>query len=340
VEFSHQGNITMNTRVFSKSVLVVLCTFLTYGLNACQVTEPEKITVGVVNFVVALQPVFEGFKQGMAELGYSEGENIIYIYREATNQNELNPIANEFVASKVDLILSISTPATIAAKEATGETRIPVVFAPVTDPVSAGLAESLSNPGGNLTGITNLGSESRRLEWLLKLAPETKEIYIPYNPKDPSAAAALVTARSAALELGVDLVTREASDDEQMTAAINEMPVDADAVFMLPEGLAINHIQEFVNTTINRQLPLSGPTTTQVEAGALVSYGLDLFSAGEQAARLADQIIRGIDPAVLPIEEAEFNLAINLNTAEAIGLKIDPDILNQADEIFRSNTIP
>jgi putative ABC transport system substrate-binding protein len=138
----------------------------------------------------------------------------------------------------------------------------------------------------------------------------------------------------------VDLITREASDDEQMTAAINEMPVDADAVFMLPEGLAINHIQEFVNTTINRQLPLSGPTTTQVEAGALVSYGLDLFSAGEQAARLADQIIRGIDPAVLPIEEAEFNLAINLNTAEAIGLKIDPDILNQADEIFRSNTIP
>jgi putative ABC transport system substrate-binding protein len=103
---------------------------------------------------------------------------------------------------------------------------------------------------------------------------------------------------------------------------------------MLPEGLAIEHIQEFVTTAIERKLPLAGPTTTQVKEGALLSYGLDLSSAGEQAARLADQILRGTDPAVLPIEEAEFYLAINLETAAAIGLEIPEPILNQADEIF------
>jgi putative ABC transport system substrate-binding protein len=119
-----------------------------------------------------------------------------------------------------------------------------------------------------------------------------------------------------------------------MKAAIAATPTDVDAIFMLPEGLAVNNTQEFVRTSIERGLPLSGPTTTQVGEGALVSYGLDLFAAGQQAARLADQILRGTDPAVLPIEEAEFYLAINLETAEAIGLKIPDSILNLADEIF------
>jgi putative ABC transport system substrate-binding protein len=325
----------MNRKVFQGALVSLLCILFTGGLSACQAKEPETITVGVVNFVEALFPVFEGFKEGMEGLGYMEGEEITYIYREATTQAELGPIAQEFVESNVNLILSISTPATIAAKEATAETGIPVVFAPVTDPVDAGLAESLSHPGGNLTGVTNLGSESRRLEWLSKLAPGIKNIYVPYNSKDRSAAAALVTAQEAASELGLVLITREATDNDQMKAAIDETPEDVDAIFMLPEGLAINNIQGFVTTAIKRKLPLSGPTTAQVEAGALVSYGLDLFSAGQQAARLADQILRGTDPAVLPIEEAEFHLALNLKTAEAIGLEIPEPLLNQANKIYR-----
>jgi putative ABC transport system substrate-binding protein len=275
----------------------------------------------------------EGFKEGMTELGYIEGENITYIYEGLSDSiDRLDSIAQGLVAADVDLILSITTPATQAAQRATAGTDIPVVFVPVTDPVGAGLVDSLKQPGDNITGVTFGAQEGRRLEWLVQIVPTIEQIYIPYNPEDRSAVLALEMASAAATTLGVELITRQARDHEEITAAIENIPEEADAIFILPDSLVAGRIAEFVEL----QLPLSGANPTLVEnCGVFTSYGMEQTSSGKQAARLADQVLRGVKPSDLPVETAEFYLAINLKTAKAIGLDIRDEILLQANIIVR-----
>jgi putative ABC transport system substrate-binding protein len=293
----------------------------------------ETFTIGVINLAPGLDDVVEGFKEGMTELGYIEGENIAYIYEGATDRiDKLDSVAQGLVAADVDLILSVTTPATQAAQRATADTDIPVVFVPVTDPVGAGLVDSLRQPGGNITGVTFGVQEARRLEWLIQVAPTIEQIYIPYNPEDRSAVLALEMVREAAAALDVELITREARNDEEVMAAIENIPEEADAIFLLPDSLLGGRANKFVEL----QLPTSAANPNDLtDHGVLTSYGIEQMSAGKQAARLADQILQGIKPADLPVETAEFYLAINLKTAEAIGLDIPDEILLQADIIIR-----
>lgn len=271
----------------------------------------------------------------MEVLGYVEGINIIYIYDgPKTTREELFQVATQLVESEVDLILALTTPAAQEVQKATAVSKTPVVFMPVTDPVGSGLVTKLSQPDGNLTGVTNLSSENLRLEWLLKVAPTIKKIFITYNSNDPSANYAYEVALAAAAEKNLELISEPVTDIDQMRQAIQDMPEDAEAIFMLPDGMAISAIKDFVDIAIQHNIPLCAPTTTQVEEGALMSYGLDLGLASEQAAGLADQILKGENPAVLPVEESDFYFALNIKTAEEIGLSLSDSILNQAKFIF------
>jgi putative ABC transport system substrate-binding protein len=273
----------------------------------------------------------------MDELGYQEGRNITYVYQgPAASIAELDSIAGGLVAAKVDLILALSTPATQAAQRATSGTDLPVVFAPVTDPAVAGIVADLRRPGGNITGVALGGdSEARRLEWLLKLAPSARRIYVPYNSDDASARSSLAAIRAAAPKLNVELQPREARDAAEISAAIAGMPADAQAVFLLQDSLVAARTDDFVKATIGRRLPLSVPTDEQVRRGALVAFSASLAPLGAQTARLADQILKGGRPADMPIETAEFFLTINLQTAEQIGLDIPDAYIRQADHIVR-----
>jgi putative ABC transport system substrate-binding protein len=239
------------------------------------------------------------------------------------------------VEADVDLILSVTTPATQAAQRAAADTGTPIVFVPVTDPVASGLVKSLRQPGGNITGVTFGFQEGRRLEWLLQIAPAIEEIYIPYNPEDRSAVLALEMARTTAVELGVTLITPEIHTSEDLAAAIEHIPEEADAMFLLPDSLISSRGAEPIHAAIERHLPVSGVNSAAVRDGALVSYGMEQTDSGKQAARLADQIFQGVKPADLPVEMAEFYLAINLQTAETIGLDISDEVLLEADIIIR-----
>jgi putative ABC transport system substrate-binding protein len=313
-------------------ILIVLSIITGLLLTACGGGQ-KTYTTGVINLSQNQDATVKGFQEGMTELGYTEGETITYIYEGATdNIDKLDSVAQSLVAADVDLILSITTPATLAAQRVTVGTNIPVVFVPVTDPVGAGIVDSLRNPGGNITGVTFGIQEGRRLEWLIQVVPTIEQIYIPYNPKDRSAVLALDTVSEAATELDVELITREARNPEEVVAAVENIPEEADAIFLLPDSVVGAHTTEFVEL----QLPTSGPNPEALEThGILTSYGWERTAAGKQAARLADQIFHGIKPANLPIETAEFYLAINLKTAEAIGLDIPDEILLQADFIVR-----
>jgi putative ABC transport system substrate-binding protein len=296
----------------------------------------KSYTIGVINLAPTLEDTLTGFKQGMTDLGYVEGKNVTYIYSgPAGGIDKLDGIAQDLVNAKVDLIFSISTPATQAAKKATAGNNIPVVFGILTDPVGAGVVASLAQPGGNVTGVTFGPQESRRLEWLTKIDPAAKRVYIIYNPDDSSAKLAFKTANATAATLGLEIVPQEARNSDEIAAALANLPDDIDAIYLLPDSQTEAKLADILAVASTRHLPVSVANIDRVKDGPLYSYAMKLGPTGQQAARLADQILKGTKPADLPVETTEFFLAINLKTAQAIGLTIPDDILSQADTIYR-----
>jgi putative ABC transport system substrate-binding protein len=304
---------------------------------ACDNGKSRIFTVGVLNISRNLNESLVGFKKGMSELGYIEGKNIRYLYDGPTREiSKLSAAARNLLAAKVDLILTITTPATLAAKEVTAGSGLPVVFAIVTDPVEAGIVQSMRQPGGNITGVTFGPQEARRLEWLVRIAPDIRQIYAPFNPNDKSPVLALKMARSAAAKLGVELITRQAHDPETLEDAVLNIPAEADAVFFLPDSYIATRLPDFADTAVKRKLPFSVANIMDVKNyDILTSFGIDQHLCGKQTARLADQIFEGARPADLPVEVAEFYLAINLKVAKAIGLTIPDEILRHAHIIIR-----
>jgi putative ABC transport system substrate-binding protein len=194
----------------------------------------------------------------------------------------------------------------------------------------------MRQPGGNITGVTFGPQEAMRLKWLIRIAPEIKRIYVPFNPKDKSPVLALKMVRNAAAKLGVELITREVHDPETREDAVLNIPAEADAVFALPDSYIGTRISDLAATATKRNLPLSAANIMYVRSyDVLTSFGIDQHLCGKQTARLADQIFKGARPADLPVELAEFYLAVNLKTAKTIGLTIADEILRQAHLIVR-----
>jgi putative ABC transport system substrate-binding protein len=314
--------------------IISLMVLVGMALAGCSPAKPNLITIGVVNGTPVLDPILQDFKASMVELGYIEGENVEYVYEGPPAKIEdLDGVVARVLEHDVNLILSLSTPATQAAKRGTEGMNIPVVFAPVTDPVAAGIVESWEQPGGNITGVSTGLSEGRRLEWLIDVDPIIKRIYVPHNPDDGSSKVALSFVKDAAEKLGVELVIHEVHSPEDVQAAIHNIPADVDAFFMLPDSLVTAAVEDIIQLSIEKHLPMSPAGASDVKAGGLIS--LNHPAIARQAAGLADLILQGVAPKDLPIETAEFALVLNLQTAQAIGLVIPDSILRQTDEIIR-----
>ena len=312
-------------------LLVVTLTGLLLG--ACGAESQRTYTIGIVS-LVELPDLMAGIKSGMAEMGYVEGQNITYIYEgPAGTPDALEPMVERLLEAQVDLIISITTPATLVAKKLTAGTAVPVVFAPIVDPVQAGIVPSLKQPGGNLTGVTIGGSEGRRLEWLKQLSPELKRAYLPYNPNDPATVTGLAAMKASAAQLQIELVTRETFSPEDVEQALKDAPRDVDAIILLADSLVATRAQDFARLAIERRVPLTSPNT--VELGALMAFGSNFTTVGKQTARLVDKIFKGSPPSEIPVETAEFFLQINLKSAAAIGLSIPDSILQQAHTVVR-----
>jgi len=291
--------------------------------------------VGVINLNHDLEKVFGGFKKRLAEKGYIEGKNVAFIYNGSrTDIVDLENDLQAMISQKVDLILSITTPATKKAKQLTAGTGIPVVFAPVFDPVASGIVESLLKPGGNITGIKVGGSSGKALEFFLKVAPGTKNILVPYSKNNTATAQSLHELQIAAAKLKIQLSVREVSNSNELQQLLEKMPAENDAIWLLNSHFLVSHTPYFIEAAIRQKLPL-GSSTSQVDGGVLLTYGQDASRTGEMAADLASKIFRGAPPASLPVEQTDFFLGLNLKTAKAIGIDISDDILHVADTIIR-----
>lgn len=322
----------------SSLAVVILVLIIGLVLTACggNTQAKETYTIGIVNILPVLDNLITSFQDGMAELGYVEGENVTYIHKEAIAPNELDQVLKEMVAADVDLIFSTTTVSTRAAQQATANTGIPIVFTPLIDPVAAGLVKSVKQPGGNSTGLIFGVPETRRLQWLVQVVPGAKHIYVPYNPENPASVAVVEAISKTAADLGVSLITHKVRNAEEVEAAIQNIPAEADAVFALAvDGLISARSYDIVQAALALNLPTSSANADSVYDGTVVGYGPSDSSSGKQTARLAGQILKGIKPADLPLETAEIFLAINLKTATDIGLEIPDEILRQADNIVR-----
>lgn len=316
--------------------LISLFIILALLLAACGGDDEEKTTsytVGILNPLDIFEPGVEGFKAGMANAGYVEDDNVTYIYAgpQMTPETRVEA-AQALVDADVDLIFTIATPGAQAVQSVT--TEIPIIFTLVTDPIGAGLVESWSAPGGNITGISDSNPDPRRLQLLVQVDPSIERIYVPHDPSIQAVQVVLASVIEAAEALDIEIVTEGLSTDEAILAAIDNMPDDIDAVFMLPDITMSAFSDEWGVAAVARQLPFSPGSGTNME-NVLMTFGVEFFPAGKQAARLAFQVLNGSPVEALPVEVLDFSLTINLVTAEAIGLEIPDAIVNLADIIIR-----
>ena len=329
----------MSNQLFIYFIRIALASLIVSLLTACG-SESEAsdapVTVGLVtNNPNGLRNI-QGFRDGMADLGYIEGETITYIFDESpTAGDELDAVLQKMVETQVNLIFTAGTPTGVAAHRITRGTDIPVVFGVIADPIAAGVVEDLMRPGGNMTGVKLSENQGRRMELLVDIVPDVQQILVPYDPTDPASTSAVDQLKALAADLEVDLVEGQAQNDDDVTRLLDTIPENIDAIFLVPGTTVNRRLDDILAVAGTRQLPVSGPSTIQVEQGALTTYGFVHHQVGIQAARIADQILRGMDPGLLPVEEAEFYLAINLQAAEAIGLEVSQEILRQAEIIVR-----
>ncbi|MDH3348803.1 MAG: ABC transporter substrate-binding protein [Desulfobulbaceae bacterium] len=293
-------------------------------------------TVGHLYLSEVDRTTFDGFKDGMIDFGYKDGETVNYISgKSIVDIAKLRSAADLLVTEGVDLIFVSSTPATLAVRDATYNYKIPVVFCPVNDPVASGIVKDISQPGGNITGIRLAIGDQRRFQLLKEIDPNVAKVFFPYTSHDKSALKTLQQIEKVAGRIGVTIVRAPTEGKEAVAEMLRNIPEDINAIFIPRDSTMESYVASFVNISYKRKIAISAPSSLQADAGALFSYGHNHYQLGVQASRLASQILRGSEPGVLPIETAKYYLDINLKSAKLIELDISEDLLRQADRIIR-----
>lgn len=298
--------------------------------------EPASYTIGVLLYSASLMPVVDGFQQGLA--GHMPDASITYEIEQTVNTpGALLDGANRLVKQEVDLIFTVTTPAAFAAQQATQETPIPIVFAYSYDPVGEGLAQSMSDPGGNLTGVQIGGFIEKELYWLVTVGTEMQTIFAPFNPADASAVLSRDKLLEAAEKLNVNVITPEVFSPDDARITLEALPDQADGILILADGMVGSQAATAAHLGIERGIPTAGFDQQHIEEGVLLSFGVERHTVGQQAARLAHEIFKGTSPSDLPIEIAEFYLSVNLKTAQASGIALSDDTLLQANGVIIRN---
>ena len=279
-----------------------------------------------------------GFRQGLHETGYTEGRNVAIEYRGADDQiDRLPALAADLARRQVSLIAAVGSPTSaLAAKSAT--TTIPIVFLNAADPVKIGLVASLNRPGGNVTGVTELGADlgAKRLGLLRELVPSATSIAVLVNPNRPGVDAQVAQAQQAAQAVGLQVHILEASSERDFdTAFLTLVKLRAGALVISADALFNNHDDRIIALARRYSIPTIYEWREAVAAGGLISYGTELSYVYRQNGILAGRILKGEKPSDLPVLQAtKFETVINLRTAKALGLTIPPGVLAIADEVI------
>jgi putative tryptophan/tyrosine transport system substrate-binding protein len=277
------------------------------------------------------------FRQGLEQTGYFEGKNVTIEYRWADGHYDLLPaLATELVHRRVGVIAAAGTPAAVAAKSAT--TATPIVFSTAADPVALGLVPSLNRPGGNITGITNLGVElvQKQLEALHQMVPTAIIVAGLVNPTFPASESQSRDLREAARKLGLQLHILDATTERDLDTAFERMvQLRAAALVVGPDSFFLSHRHHIGELAMRHAIPAIYYDRDFAAAGGLMSYGVSIRDGYRQVGVYVGRILKGEQPKNLPVQEStKFELVINLKTARALNLEISRDLLLIADEVI------
>ena len=281
---------------------------------------------------------YEMFRQGLRELGYVDGTNIVIEYRFADGQfDRLPALAAELVQLKVDVIVTAVTQASLAARDATK--TIPIVIAGVSDPVGSGLIENLARPGGNITGTSSQTSEvvGKSLELLKEVIPGIVRVAALWNSSNVVFQTKMLKeAETAAAALRIQLKVFGGRDADELGGAFAAIAHEhADALLVLADPFLISRQKNIVDFALKQRLPAIYATKEHATVGGLMAYGPNINGQFRRAAAYVDRILKGAKPSDLPVEQpTQFELAINLKTAKVLGLTIPPTLLARADEVI------
>jgi len=342
VDLPQYGAVHEDGRRMSGRLAWILVCALPFVLSAPvegqQTKQAPRVGYLAAVSATADAPRLEAFRQGLRELGYVEGQNIVIDYRhEQRAFDRLPALAAELVALQPDVLVAVTTNAALAAKKSSA--TIPIVFMGVTDPIGAGLVESLARPGGNSTGITNIAATltGKRLALLKEAFPKVSRVAVLWDPKAPGSAPQWKESQAPAQELGLQLYSMEVSAVEKYDSAFKDA-VNARnaAVWVTLNPLANSNQEQIARLAIDNRLPSICARSDYAENGCLMSYGPGYSTEGRDGARYVDRILKGAKPADLPVEQpTKFELVVNMKTAKQIGVTVPQSLLFKADKVIR-----
>jgi putative tryptophan/tyrosine transport system substrate-binding protein len=312
---------------------------ITTPLGAAQPrTKPPAVAYLGSGTSNATAPSVEAFRNALAALGWVEGRTITIEYHFAEGRFERLPgLAAEIVGKPVDLIVTLPTPATVAAARAT--TTIPIVGVSVADPVGLGLAKSLARPGGNVTGLSfsfSFDVWAKQLQILKDTAPRAKRIAVLINPLNPGHPPGTTHVKAAAQTLGLSVRFLEAGSPEAIDAAFAALAQEPpDALIVLADSMFSSYASRIGLLSMRQRLPTMHGTRLNLEADGLILFAPNLVAQAAQAAAYVDKILKGAKPGELPFEQPNrFELVVNLRTARALGLAVPQSVLLRADQLI------
>ena len=321
---------------------LVLCAVVA-TLAAPSVAQQPTTKIARIGYLAGVSasadaPRWEAFRQGLRELGYVEGQNLVLHERHlGRDLDRLPEAAAELVATKPDILVAVTTNAALAAKRAAG--NLPIVFMGVTDPIAAGLVESLPRPGTNATGITNVAAvlAGKRLEILKKTIPRLSRVAVLWDPQAPGSLPQWKESHQPAGQLGLQLWSMEVSSAERYEPAFKDaVKAGNGAVWITLNPLANSNQKLIAEIAASHRLPSICARSDYAENGCLMAYGPSYSSEGSSGARYVDRILKGAKPDELPVEQPTiFELVVNLQTAKRIGVTIPRAVLVQADVVIQ-----
>jgi ABC-type uncharacterized transport system substrate-binding protein len=308
----------------------------TWPMTARAQQAGRLVRIGFLSGGAGPNPNVYGFQQGLRQLGYVEGQNLVLIYRWAAAQRaSVVDLARELLDLNVDVLASHTTEAITAIRSL--NTAIPVVMTAISDPIGNGLVASFARPGGNTTGVTLFSNElaGKRLAILNQVVPQLRRVAILAERDRPPTATLVSETQTAAETLHLALQTFEVRPEEIADALRSIEQEHADAVIVQQNLSFTPHLRQIADLAISYRLPTVHPTREFVEAGGLLAYGPSLFALGERGAWYVDRILKGTKPADLPVEQpTRFELILNLKTAKALSLAVPDKLLALADEVI------
>jgi len=309
-----------------KRLALLALVFIFIAMTASSAVPQEKVKIGIMQIVdhPALNAVRDGLIDALKEeFGYVEGENVEYDIQSAQGDvATANTIARKFVAEKVDLIVSIATPTSQAAANATKE--IPIVFSAVTDPVSAGLVGSLEKPGGNITGVSDMTPVDKQIQLIRYLFKEAKKVGTLYNAGEVNSVVTNEMTKKACTANGMELLEATVASTADVAMAAQTLVHKVDVVYVSTDNTVVSAIDAVAKVCNEAGAPLVLADPTTVEKGALLALGFDYYLHGRQTAEIVARVLKGENPGDIPVQFAQkLVLLVNSETAKKLGMNID-----------------